>query len=366
MGRLGSKSEENAATAPPTVHHYNVRYTKLKDDDYCESPEQVMPGFEGYISFSCRQCGHLQLFQGAELEMILGKSLKMAFRSNKKDQQQQQTGFEQQKNNIPMTSSRYQETPDDSAIGIPVVPPGPARYTLSSDESNSPTQLNQFKRIVEKPSLMKRIGKGFVLTGSDEEGYPLVSDGSSSIPGSQSNISLFNNDQASGEAPTLKLGDFKIPKQLNFSDQYAESETSTEEIELRSQAHRREANLRMAPWYQEGIPREIALEILSQEPIGSFMVRKSTTKAGCFALSVRVPRSFQPRGIAHYLIMRSSKGYKIKGFTKDFPTLASLIAHHSVMPELLPCPLSLSRYHPVCVISDCRREFADIEPEPDD
>lgn len=70
--------------------------------------------------------------------------------------------------------------------------------------------------------------------------------------------------------------------------------------------------LRMAPWFQAGIPREIALEILAQEPVGAFMVRESTSKPGCFALSLRVPRSFQPTGIAHYLIVRANKGYKIK------------------------------------------------------
>ncbi|KAK8757195.1 hypothetical protein V5799_000105 [Amblyomma americanum] len=106
-----------------------------------------------------------------------------------------------------------------------------------------------------------------------------------------------------------------------------------------------EEELREAPWYQAGIPREIALEVLSQEPIGSFLVRQSTTKPGCFALSLRVPRSLQPSGIAHYLIMHTNRGYKIKGFTKEFSTLTSLITHHSVMPELLPCPLSLYRYN---------------------
>ena len=58
--------------------------------------------------------------------------------------------------------------------------------------------------------------------------------------------------------------------------------------------------------------REITLEVLSQEPEGAFMVRESTSKPGCYALSLRVPREFQPSGIAHYLIMRTNKGYKIK------------------------------------------------------
>lgn len=58
--------------------------------------------------------------------------------------------------------------------------------------------------------------------------------------------------------------------------------------------------------------REITLEVLGQEPVGAFMVRESTSKPGCFALSLRVPQEFQPLGIAHYLILRTNKGYKIK------------------------------------------------------
>ncbi|XP_066156960.1 EGFR adapter protein-like isoform X1 [Euwallacea fornicatus] len=354
MGLLGKSELE-----PQRVFD-NVQYTRLKEEQLQpEVHRRGMPGFEGYLSFNCKHCGHLQILQGTELDMILGKSLKMAFRPRKA----QSTSLDQSssddspnKNNIPMTSysKPFQESLDGSSIGIPVLPgqhsaSAPSRAALSSDESNSPTQLNQFKRLVEKPSLMKRIGKGFGANVSDEE-YPLVSDGSSSIPGSQSNISLTNPDNT--EMTTLRIRD--RPQSL------LKAGTSKDSCDFLG---KNEANLKMAPWYQEGIPREIALEILGQEPIGSFMVRKSTTKAGCFALSVRVPRSFQPRGIAHYLIMRTGKGYRIKGFTKDFPTMASLIAHHSVMPELLPCPLSLSRYHPVCVISDCRRDFADIQPK---
>jgi len=61
--------------------------------------------------------------------------------------------------------------------------------------------------------------------------------------------------------------------------------------------------------------REITLEVLGQEPVGAFMVRESTTKPGCFALSLRVPQEFHPLGIAHYLILRTNKGFKIKVYT---------------------------------------------------
>ena len=60
--------------------------------------------------------------------------------------------------------------------------------------------------------------------------------------------------------------------------------------------------------------REIALEILSQQDIGSFIVRDSTSHPGCYALSVKVPKFDNPTGISHYLIIRDAKrgGVRLK------------------------------------------------------
>lgn len=68
--------------------------------------------------------------------------------------------------------------------------------------------------------------------------------------------------------------------------------------------------LKGTPWFQAGIPREISLEVLSRQNPGAFLVRQSTTKPGCFALSLRVPPP-APK-VAHYLILRTIRGYKIK------------------------------------------------------
>lgn len=35
------------------------------------------------------------------------------------------------------------------------------------------------------------------------------------------------------------------------------------------------------------------------------------------------------------------------------------------MPELLPCPLSLNRYNPSFAKTDSKRDFADIDLDPD-
>lgn len=68
--------------------------------------------------------------------------------------------------------------------------------------------------------------------------------------------------------------------------------------------------LKGAPWFQAGLPREISLEVLSRQNPGAFLVRQSRTKPGCFALSLRVPPP-APK-VAHYLILKTIRGYKIK------------------------------------------------------
>ena len=61
------------------------------------------------------------------------------------------------------------------------------------------------------------------------------------------------------------------------------------------------------PLFLLSLLRDVALEMLSQQDIGSFLVRDSTTHPGCYALSVKVPKYDNPLGISHYLITRTSQ-----------------------------------------------------------
>ena len=54
------------------------------------------------------------------------------------------------------------------------------------------------------------------------------------------------------------------------------------------------------------------MTVLANEPLGSFMVRNSESQPGTLALSVRVPKTFHPLGITHYIIVRVQAGYQIK------------------------------------------------------
>ncbi|TPP57873.1 Tensin-4 [Fasciola gigantica] len=132
------------------------------------------------------------------------------------------------------------------------------------------------------------------------------------------------------------------------------------------------AELSQAPWYQPHVPREVALEILSKQPPGSFVIRDSGSHANCYALSVRFGEGagrcsvpglarvgvshgcsasgsgsaypFTGTGISHFLIQRTPRGgVRLKGLDKEWPSLACLVLHLTVMPEMLPCPLRLPR-----------------------
>lgn len=242
--------------------------------------------------------------------------------------------------------------------------------TPGSEESNSPTEMNTYKKMNEKPPLIKRIAMGLTGTSHSTEddscllvneilasnspsspsNRPLsggyvnenITEGDTKYPSKQiSNANIFKNDIVENISSNLKkhleLGhtilskgcvDSEIkPKRISQISSSSSSscplgnETNTVSSgytppplpeRTDSLNNKEEGELRLAPWFQAGIPREIALEILAQEPIGAFMVRESTSKSGCFALSLRVPRTFQPTGIAHYLIVRTNKGYKIK------------------------------------------------------
>ncbi len=84
-------------------------------------------------------------------------------------------------------------------------------------------------------------------------------------------------------------------------------------------------------WYQPDLPRERVYECLSDQEIGSFIIRLSNTCKNCYALSIRVPYFANQNGIAHYLITKNSRGFKLKGVEKEFKTLKSLVTHYSVM-----------------------------------
>ncbi|XP_002135091.2 uncharacterized protein Egfrap [Drosophila pseudoobscura] len=239
----------------------------------------------------------------------------------------------------------------------------------SSEEDNSPTEMNNCRRLVDKPPLVKRLTMGIGLLRGTEDSRPLVHNtcGSSLNSGSSQTISDGYVNEAICEPDKYvasKFGDscrqsltaletatqrlqVELPGNKKYLRETCSANSSPKlfagngSLRLDNLSLAEQQELKGAAWFQAGIPREISLEVLSRQSPGAFLVRQSSTKPGCFALSLRVPPP-SPR-VAHYLILRTQRGYKIKGFTKEFSSLKALITHHSVMPELLPVPLTLPR-----------------------
>ncbi|XP_055688729.1 EGFR adapter protein-like [Lutzomyia longipalpis] len=235
----------------------------------------------------------------------------------------------------------------------------------SSEEDNSPTEMNNCRRLVEKPPLVKRLTMG--LLRATEESRPLVRNAGSSVTSGSTHticdgyvnegicdperiISSKFGDSCRKSLMSMTM-DTRADSHHEFSFKknfLRETSSANSSPKIFGPSHRtdhlslaEQNELKGAAWFQAGIPREISLEVLSRQSPGAFLVRQSSSKPGCFALSLRVPPP-APK-VAHYLILKTPRGYKIKGFTKEFSSLRALITHHSVMPELLPVPLSLPR-----------------------
>lgn len=100
-------------------------------------------------------------------------------------------------------------------------------------------------------------------------------------------------------------------------------------------------DLSVCSWYHSGIIGKFSVEILKHQSPGSFIIHKASNKSGNFILSLRVPS--QTSKVMHHLIVQSKRGYRLKGEKKIFPTVSSLVTHHSVMAESLPVALAVQR-----------------------
>ncbi|KAL9971389.1 hypothetical protein ACROYT_G023909 [Oculina patagonica] len=101
-------------------------------------------------------------------------------------------------------------------------------------------------------------------------------------------------------------------------------------------------------WYMPGIPREFVTEMLEKSEEGSFFVRDSQSRPGCYALTMRVPREANASGFGHYLIVKVKDGVMIQGFDKVLPDVTSLVEHYSQYTDGLPCKLLIAGSNVLC------------------
>ncbi|KAM6053750.1 PREDICTED: src-like-adapter 2 [Chlamydotis macqueenii] len=94
-------------------------------------------------------------------------------------------------------------------------------------------------------------------------------------------------------------------------------------------------------WLYEGISRQKAEELLLRpgNRSGSFLIRESQTRQGCYSLSVRRGERASWDSVTHYRIQRLENGWLYISPRLTFPSLHDLVDHYSEYGEGLCCPL---------------------------
>ncbi|NXW42565.1 SLAP2 protein, partial [Nyctiprogne leucopyga] len=94
-------------------------------------------------------------------------------------------------------------------------------------------------------------------------------------------------------------------------------------------------------WLYEGVSRQQAEELLLQpgNHSGSFLIRESQTRRGCYSLSVRRSERGSWDSVTHYRIHRLENGWLYISPRLTFPSLHDLVDHYSELGEGLCCPL---------------------------
>ncbi|KAK2520578.1 Sla2 [Columba guinea] len=94
-------------------------------------------------------------------------------------------------------------------------------------------------------------------------------------------------------------------------------------------------------WLYEGVSRQKAEELLLRpgNRSGSFLIRESQTRRGCYSLSVRRSERAAWDAVTHYRIHRLDNGWLYIAPRLTFPGLHDLVDHYSEFGEGLCCSL---------------------------
>lgn len=149
--------------------------------------------------------------------------------------------------------------------------PDSNQSTPSSDESNSPTELNSYKRLTDKPPLIKRLAMGLTNNERTEDSRPLVTPSPASplrrpLSGGYVNEAVTETDGKTLDSSRLSQSSTDQEVKAKRISQISSSSSGScptgptppppppERIDsLTGRAE--EGELRAAPWFQAGIPR---------------------------------------------------------------------------------------------------------------
>ncbi|XP_017691932.1 PREDICTED: src-like-adapter 2 [Lepidothrix coronata] len=157
-------------------------------------------------------------------------------------------------------------------------------------------------------------------------------------PSSFQALALCDFPSGTGVAAVLRMGE-----QLRILSEDGEwwlvvSEVSGKECHVPSSCV---AKIRHG-WLYEGVSRQKAEELLLRpgNHSGSFLIRESQTRRGCYSLSLRRGERAAWASVTHYRIHRLENGWIYISPGLTFPSLHSLVDHYSEFSAGLCCPLS--------------------------
>ena len=124
-----------------------------------------------------------------------------------------------------------------------------------------------------------------------------------------------------------------------------------------------EAKTLSSPWFCPNMKRKQAESVLKSSPVGSFIVRNSSSQNSSYVLSLRVGGV----QVHHHLLILSRQGQDVQlsGSKKVFPSIFSLVTHLSIMKENLACRLVIhDKVSEESDVSD-NEDIVDIDSEPE-
>ena len=124
-----------------------------------------------------------------------------------------------------------------------------------------------------------------------------------------------------------------------------------------------EAKTLSSPWFCPNMKRKQSESVLKSSPVGSFIVRNSSSQNSSFVLSLRVSGV----QVHHHLLVLGKHGQEVQlsGSKKVFPSIFSLVTHLSIMKENLACRLVIhDKASEESDVSD-NEDIVDIDSEPE-
>ncbi|XP_062518376.1 tensin-1-like isoform X2 [Corticium candelabrum] len=105
-------------------------------------------------------------------------------------------------------------------------------------------------------------------------------------------------------------------------------------------------NLGKQFWYKPALSKLEAETALAHSTPGTFIVRDSQSLKDSYSLVMKATHSYydsstkRAGGVKHFLIMKTEKGFKLKGSTEpSFSSLTQFVLQHSIAAMQLPCKL---------------------------